>query len=534
MTFISYAQNFEDVMLWRALKHIENGFYIDVGAWSPDLDSVTRAFYERGWHGINLEPNAEFYAQLQAQRSRDINLPLAVGYKEGKQIINILSNPGLSTLDESIAQRHSSSGLTINKQDIDVINLSGLWEQNVPEGQDVHFLKVDVEGLEEAVLQGNDWTKNRPWIVVVEATLPMSQQETHESWEPILLNANYYFAYADGLNRFYVASEHIELLSAFKYPPNVFDDFKPSAQHQAETRFEKAISESSTAMVVEREHAKWLENEWNAEKNRVEELIGEISLVRDKYSRTEGQLTERSLALESANQALNQELEKSKWLENEWNAAKNRVEELIGEISLVRDKYTQIEDQLTERSQALDSTNQALIQEREHSKWLENEWNAEKIKNDELIDKSNQWWIMADGLSNELQGMRSSFSWRITSPLRDSFDLLLWKKNKIKRILIAVKNGFCSLLGIPIAYTIRFFLAHPLLKDKALFLVRSFPSLEKRLREFARSRGLITDFTLAPTYSENSWEMPSDLTSNARQIYDEIKSAIERRNKGGY
>lgn len=33
MTFVSYAQNFEDVMLYRALKHVEKGFYIDVGAW---------------------------------------------------------------------------------------------------------------------------------------------------------------------------------------------------------------------------------------------------------------------------------------------------------------------------------------------------------------------------------------------------------------------------------------------------------------------------------------------------------------------
>ncbi|HZF37393.1 MAG TPA: FkbM family methyltransferase, partial [Blastocatellia bacterium] len=46
MSFISYAQNFEDVMLWRALKHIDRGFYIDVGANDPDLDSVTKAFYE--------------------------------------------------------------------------------------------------------------------------------------------------------------------------------------------------------------------------------------------------------------------------------------------------------------------------------------------------------------------------------------------------------------------------------------------------------------------------------------------------------
>ena len=58
MTFVSYAQNFEDVMLWRALREVTHGFYIDVGAADPDSDSVTRAFYDRGWSGINVEPVA--------------------------------------------------------------------------------------------------------------------------------------------------------------------------------------------------------------------------------------------------------------------------------------------------------------------------------------------------------------------------------------------------------------------------------------------------------------------------------------------
>jgi hypothetical protein len=47
MSFVSYAQNFEDVMLWRALRDIKGGFYIDVGANSPGMDSVTKAFYDR-------------------------------------------------------------------------------------------------------------------------------------------------------------------------------------------------------------------------------------------------------------------------------------------------------------------------------------------------------------------------------------------------------------------------------------------------------------------------------------------------------
>ena len=247
MTFISYAQNYEDVMLWRALKHVERGFYIDVGAWSPDQDSVTRAFYEKGWHGINVEPNPEFNAQLCARRPRDINLKLAVGDREAVLTMNFLGNPGLSTLDDGIAQKHQAAGWKVNRQEVEVTTLAAIWQAHVPAGQEVHFLKVDVEGSEEAVLKGNDWQKYRPWVVVVEATLPMSQVESHDKWEHILLDAGYQYAYADGLNRFYVAQEHPELLSAFKYPPNVFDEFTLVGQVQAEARATAAEQHAAAA-----------------------------------------------------------------------------------------------------------------------------------------------------------------------------------------------------------------------------------------------------------------------------------------------
>ncbi len=244
---ISYAQNFEDVILERALKHVEKGFYIDVGAWSPDIDSVTRAFYERGWSGINIEPNPEFHDQLQERRPRDQNLRLAIGDQEGRLTMNFLGNPGLSTLDDVIADRHRQAGWSADRQEVQVTTLAVLWHQYVPEGQDVHFLKVDVEGLEEAVLHGNDWKNNRPWIVVVEATLPMSQVESYASWESILLSAGYLFAYADGLNRFYVSNENAALLSVFQYPPNVFDDFTLSRTQQAETRATQAETRATQA-----------------------------------------------------------------------------------------------------------------------------------------------------------------------------------------------------------------------------------------------------------------------------------------------
>jgi FkbM family methyltransferase len=247
MTFISYAQNFEDIMLWRALKHVENGFYIDVGAWSPDIDSVTKAFYENGWRGINIEPNPAFNDQLIYRRPRDTNLKVAIGNAEGALMMNFLENPGLSTLDDAIAERHKAAGWAATRQEVQIRTLSAICRDHVPKGQAVHFLKVDVEGFEEAALRGNDWATCRPWIIVVEATLPMSQKESHESWEPILFAANYQLAYADGLNRFYVAQEHADLLPAFKYPPNVFDSFKLQAHQEAETRSVQAEAKAQQA-----------------------------------------------------------------------------------------------------------------------------------------------------------------------------------------------------------------------------------------------------------------------------------------------
>jgi hypothetical protein len=64
MSFVSYARNCEDVMLWRALRDVAKGFYVDIGASDPEIASTTRAFYERGWFGINVQPVDEGWLNL--------------------------------------------------------------------------------------------------------------------------------------------------------------------------------------------------------------------------------------------------------------------------------------------------------------------------------------------------------------------------------------------------------------------------------------------------------------------------------------
>ena len=79
---VSYAQNAEDVRLWRVFGTKPDGFYVDVGAGDPVLHSVTKLFYDAGWSGLNIEPGPMHAALLEA-RSRDINLAAAVSTKEG-------------------------------------------------------------------------------------------------------------------------------------------------------------------------------------------------------------------------------------------------------------------------------------------------------------------------------------------------------------------------------------------------------------------------------------------------------------------
>ena len=257
MSFVSYAQNYEDVMLRRALKNVDKGFYIDVGANDPVVDSVTKAFYDAGWRGINIEPVSEWFEKLQQDRPDDINLQLAVGARKGKINFYEVVGTGLSTVDESIAKRHvQEHGFELKKHKIPAVRLTTICEQH-PQ-KDIHFLKIDVEGAELSALQGLDLKKFRPWIILVESTLPAMQIENYDEWENYLTDRGYHYTYFDGLNRYYVADERDELDTAFIAPPNYFDYFKRASEYWLEHHVQRLQNECDAASTARDEQVESL------------------------------------------------------------------------------------------------------------------------------------------------------------------------------------------------------------------------------------------------------------------------------------
>jgi FkbM family methyltransferase len=226
MTFISYAQNCEDVILHRALQSISKGFYIDVGAGDPELHSVTKAFYDAGWSGINVEPLPLRFSRLVDERPRDINLGIVITDTDGS--VPFFAVDGYDELSTTAPERVAAikeMGRGMRESKVESRTLAAVCEEFAP--REIHFLKVDVEGAELSVLAGGDFGRFRPWILVIEYPLAGQHDPNAKAWEELLVAADYLPVYFDGLNRFFVSTERAdELIPAFEYPPVVFrDDF---------------------------------------------------------------------------------------------------------------------------------------------------------------------------------------------------------------------------------------------------------------------------------------------------------------------
>lgn len=231
MTWVSYAQNYEDVVLNRIFKGQDTGYYVDVGAYHPSECSVTKHFYDMGWCGINIDASPTAIAEFRRERERDVNLSMGISNVEGTLPFWLALDGagGISTFNEEEMKKHVERGYKFSRKgEVPVRRLEDVLEQYMPPGLHIDFMSIDVEGHELEVLEGNDWLRFRPTVVVIEATRPLTQERTYGKWEHVLTGAGYERVYFDGLNAWYVINSwDADLI----HGPCVFDDFITVREH---------------------------------------------------------------------------------------------------------------------------------------------------------------------------------------------------------------------------------------------------------------------------------------------------------------
>ncbi len=420
-------------MLWRSFRDVKEGFYIDVGANDPVIDSVTNIFYQNGWSGINIEPNRQFFAKLQESRQRDINVLAAATSFNGEITFFEFDDTGLSTTEESLSLDHDKRGYKCSQVSVEALTLDTIIQPHVC--GDVHFLKIDVEGGTKAVLEGLDLSVVRPWVILVEATKPMTQIDDFDEWEHLILSQKYDFVYADGLNRFYLALEHAELQERFKYPPNVFDEFtRCDLVHQVLAR---QASEAEAGLARERVAALEQDKAQLAETVRAQYARGDVAETRIAELAQVVAALEASLAERTAQaQAMGAHLDALQHekaglaqavagLEARAQAAEARLEQESDALKaalILGTQATTNTAQLMREKSAVDTT---LVRTQERllaaqSRLTELDHIRLRLQ-DSLAVQTEQARVQrarADHLETVLHRVAASLSWRITAPLR--------------------------------------------------------------------------------------------------------------------
>jgi FkbM family methyltransferase len=201
----SYSQYGEDLVIDAVLGCLESGFFVDVGANDPILFNNTKRFSERGWTGVNVEPNPELLARIAEDRPRDVNVNAGVGSQDCTMTFYSIDPDTLSTFDKSMADqnvRDYAEASIVATIDVQVMTLESLLTQHVPAGQRIDFLSLDVEGGELDALGSNNWRTCRPRCLMIEVN--RSGQEIVD----FLSGVGYANVWCNGTNALFLDSEN--------------------------------------------------------------------------------------------------------------------------------------------------------------------------------------------------------------------------------------------------------------------------------------------------------------------------------------
>lgn len=207
-----YSHFGEDAFIDAYFRHKKHGFYVDVGAHHPKRYSNTALLYERGWRGINVEPDGHLISAFRRQRPNDINIQAGAGAREATIDFHRFSDPAVNTFSTENAERLKEKKWLkeVAVEKVKVRTLANILNENLPHDVSIDFLNVDVEDLDLEVLMSNDWSKFRPTLIAVEDRFfKLLHKDTSDIFK-FLTNHNYVFMAKLGLTLIFINKETLE------------------------------------------------------------------------------------------------------------------------------------------------------------------------------------------------------------------------------------------------------------------------------------------------------------------------------------
>ncbi len=192
----------EDAFLLDLFQGQRTGFFIEVGAYDGLSFSVSSVFEDLGWTGLLVEANPERAAQCKANRPKSTVLHAALGAINGPTSItfNIAidrSKPGETFGGDMLshvagAAEHGSRTGTASRRFRSVqVPMTPVSSALAFHAGPIDFASIDVEGGEWNLLQGFDFSKHKPRVMLVEQGHAASLDDEARRIQQFLASAGY-------------------------------------------------------------------------------------------------------------------------------------------------------------------------------------------------------------------------------------------------------------------------------------------------------------------------------------------------------
>jgi FkbM family methyltransferase len=171
-----------------------DGFYVDVGANDPVIDSQTEHLETLGWTGLLVEPDPDYCILLRnARKGTVVEVACSSPENEGKQLQLNRAGPHSTMEDQPIILNAVVRATVLVK--CETLNKI-LNDNNAPVGFD--FFSIDIEGHELVALSGFDFSHWQPKLILIE------DHVINHKKNQLMLDNGYQLILRTGINSWYV------------------------------------------------------------------------------------------------------------------------------------------------------------------------------------------------------------------------------------------------------------------------------------------------------------------------------------------
>jgi FkbM family methyltransferase len=226
---ITWAQNFEDIYIRKFYDNFANQYvdsdkfmnFIDIGAWEPVLDSVSKHFIDSGWSGLLIDANPEIVKKIKNEYLGNKNISVlnfAVTNSNQKYVSLFVpkNTTGWASLNVGHVESLSEDYSCIKVQAI------GLDDLILSYNKFIFFVKIDAETYEENIIQPH--VNNGQVVLFV-------LEKVSDKIIDLMKKKNYDYKFNDGLNGYFVNNNFDKVKSPL--PINVIEDanWVPAKKH---------------------------------------------------------------------------------------------------------------------------------------------------------------------------------------------------------------------------------------------------------------------------------------------------------------